>query len=188
MAKKTQRIYQIRVTLNGSKPPIWRELAVPFHIVLGELHEVIQVAMGWEDCHMHQFRKGKEYYVTKVTPWGMPVEIEGEDEEDFTLGEVCPKARSKLLYEYDFGDGWAHTIEAQKRIEPEPGVKYPVCLGGEKACPPEDCGGMWGYSEMLDVLADPDADDPNDMREWIGDEFDPDAFDLDAVNAILATW
>lgn len=196
MAKKSS-IYQVRVTLNGSKPPIWRKLAVPSGIVLSELHEVIQVAMGWTDSHLHQFilpgkaagrRQGARYFVTKVTPWGDPTEMDGEDENTFTLGELCPKVKSKLIYEYDFGDGWEHTIEVQKIVEPEPGAGYPVCLGGKKACPPEDCGGIWGYYSLLKTIADPDADDHEDMVEWLGDEFDPDAFDFEKVNAILAKW
>ena len=217
MAKKKQ-VYVIRVTLNGSKPPIWRKLAVPSNIVLGELHEVIQIAMGWTNSHLHQFRlrdkglkpsphemarrfqqdewaeeflgrmRGERCFVTKVTPWGEPTDMEGEDEEDFTLGQLCPKVKSKLIYEYDFGDGWEHTIEVQKIIEPEPGVEYPVCLVGKKACPPEDCGGIWGYYELLETISDPDADDHEDMVEWLGGDFDPDAFDLAEVNAILADW
>ena len=179
-------IYQIRITLKGSKPPIWRKLAVASDIVLADLHEVIQIAMGWTNSHLHQFKKGHEYFVTKVTPWGEPTDMEGEDEEAVTLGEVCPRVRSKLIYEYDFGDGWEHTIEVKKIIEPEPGVEYPVCLGGKKACPPEDCGGIWGYYQLLETIADPKADDHDNMLEWLGGAFDPDAFDLDEVNAILA--
>ncbi len=214
MAMK-QRIHIIRVTLNGSKPPIWRKLTVPSDIVLGELHEVIQIAMGWTNSHLHRFDQrvkiskderirlwqkdswtprewarlhGGRKFVTKVTPWGEPTEMEGEDEEAVTLGEVCPKVKNSLIYEYDFGDGWEHAIEVQKIIEPEPGVQYPVCLGGKKACPPEDCGGICGYYELLETISDPEADDHDDMLEWLGGDFDPDAFNLDEVNATLAEW
>jgi len=216
-AKKKQ-VYVIRMTLNGSKPTIWRKLAVPSDIPLGELHEVIQIAMGWTDSHLHQFvlqdkglkpspqeiarrirqddfdgafmdrMGGRRVFVTTVTPWGEPGEMEGEDEDAVTLAEVCPKAKSKLIYEYDFGDGWEHTIEVQKILEPESGVEYPVCLGGKKACPPEDCGGIWGYYELLDAIADPKHDRHDELREWLGGEFDPDAFDLEEVNAVLAQW
>ncbi len=197
MMAKNRQAYVIRVTLNGSKPPIWRKLAVPSDITLGELHEVIQIVMGWTNGHLHHFilpgkaagrMRGERYFVTKVTPWGDPTEMEGEDEEAITLGELCPKVKSKLIYEYDFGDGWEHTIEVQKIFEPESGVEYPVCLCGKKACPPEDCGGVWGYYELLDTIADPDSDDHEDMVEWLGEKFDPDAFDLEEVNAVLAEW
>ena len=182
------RVLQLRITLNGSKPPIWRKLAVPSDILLAELHDVVQIAMGWTDSHLHQFKQGNEYFVTKETPWGEPTEMEGEDEEAVTLGEVCPKVKSKLIYEYDFGDGWEHTIEVQKIVEPEPGVEYPVCLGGKKACPPEDCGGVWGYDGLLETISNPKHEDHEDMLEWLGGEFDPDAFDLEEVNTILSEW
>lgn len=218
MTAKKKQVYVIRMTLNGSKPTIWRKLAVPSDITLGELHEVIQIAMGWTDSHLHQFvlqdkglkpspqeiarrirqddfdgafmdrMGGRRVFVTTVTPWGEPGEMEGEDEDAVTLVEVCPKAKSKLIYEYDFGDGWEHTIEVQKILEPESGVEYPVCLGGKKACPPEDCGGIWGYYELLDAIADPKHDRHDELREWLGGEFDPDAFDLEEVNAVLAQW
>ena len=216
MAKK-QSTYEIRITLRGSKPPIWRKLAVPSDITLGQLHEVIQIAMGWTDSHLHHFilrdkslkptsqeiaRRfqrdeldeefldrvgGRRVFVPTTDPFGEPMEdVNGEDEDGVTLGEVCPKAKSKLIYEYDFGDGWEHTVEVQKIVEPEPGVKYPVCLGGKNACPPEDCGGIWGYYEMLEAIADPKHERHEELLEWLGDRFDPDAFDREEVNAALA--
>ncbi len=197
MVAKKQSIYEVRITLRGSKPPIWRRVATPSDITLGQLHEVIQIAMGWTDSHMHQFilpakagggRLGAQYFVTKVTPWGDPTEMEGEDENVVTLAEVCRRVKSKLIYEYDFGDGWEHIIEVQKIVEPAPGVKYPVCLAGKKSCPPEDCGGVWGYYNLLHTVSDPKREDHEEMVEWLGDGFDPDAFNLEAVNAILAKW
>lgn len=217
MAKR-RHIYEVRITLNGSKPPIWRKLAVPSDIILGDLHDVIQITMGWTNSHMHRFRLrdkglkpspqeiaqrvrqddfdeafldrmgGQRVFVTKVTPWGEPTDMEGENEDAVTLDEVCPKVKSKMIYEYDFGDGWEHTIEVQKIVEPEPGVEYPICLAGKKACPPEDCGGIWGYYEFLETIVDPDHEDHEDMLEWLGDDFDADAFDLEEVNAILTEW
>jgi hypothetical protein len=239
-------ILHLRITLKGSKPPIWRRVAVASDITLGQLHEVIQIVMGWTDSHLHHFilrgkglkprlrelpkstgqskreeiilpdgRRGivltnipapnspeatpakpiapiptcrDRYFVTKVTPWGNDTEMEGEDENAVTLGKVCPKVKSKLIYEYDFGDGWEHVIEVQKIVEPETGVEYPVCLAGKKACPPEDCGGVWGYYELLATIADPDHEEHEEMLEWLGEGSDPDAFDLEEVNAMLAEW
>jgi len=208
----------LRITLRDSKPPIWRRVAVPSDITLGQLHEVIQIAMGWMNSHLHQFvlkdkslinrapdviarlseegryddifaaTRGIRVFVTKVTLYGEPTEMEGEDEDAVTLAEVCPKVKSKLIYEYDFGDGWEHTIEVQQIKEPEPGAEYPVCLAGKKACPPEDCGGVYGYYHMLDVVADPDHEEHDDIVEWLGDDFDADAFDIDEVNDMLAQW
>jgi len=211
-------IMNLRVTLNNTKPPIWRRVAVPSDITLGELHEVIQIVMGWMNGHLHQFilrdkklkptpqemaRRfqqdawdedfldrvgGQRFFVMKTTPWGDPTEMEGEDENAVTLGEVCPKVKSKLIYEYDFGDGWVHTIEVQKIVEPEPGVEYPVCLAGKKTCPPEDCGGVWGYYSMLAAVEDPNHEMHEEYTEWLSDDFDPEAFDLDEVNMMLAKW
>lgn len=213
-------IHVLRISLHGSKPPIWRRVAVPSAITLGGLHEVIQIAMGWTDSHLHQFilrdkslkptrdeirrmneadcytdvfinrMRGMRVFVMTSTPFGNPfdLDMEGEDEGGVTLAEVCPAVKSKLIYEYDFGDGWDHRIEVQK-IEPaKDGVTYPVCLAGKKACPPEDCGGVYGYYYLLDVLATPDHEEHADMLEWMGGPFDPDAFDIDDVNAILADW
>lgn len=211
-------IYMLRITLRDSKPPIWRRVAVPSHITLGQLHEVIQIAMGWTNSHLHQFvlrdkslkpgrdeirraieadnwsdelmgrMRGERVFTMLTTPFGDPTEMEGEDEDAVTLAEVCPKVKSKLTYEYDFGDGWEHTIEVQKIEAPKPGVEYPACLAGKLACPPEDCGGIYGYYHMLDVVADPDHEEHEDLVEWLGDDFDHEAFDIDEVNDVLTEW
>ena len=216
--KNMNSIYQIRITLKDTKPPIWRRVAVGSEITLGQLHDVIQIVMGWTDSHLHQFSLrnkalkpspdeiarwvrentmderfldsigGQRFFVPKVTPWGEPTDMEGEDEAAIILGEVCPKVKNKIIYEYDFGDDWEHVVEVQKITEPEPGVEYPVCLAGKKACPSEDCGGVWGYSEMLEAITDSDNDQHEDMLEWVGDGFDPDAFDLEEVNMTLTDW
>ncbi|MFW5798210.1 MAG: plasmid pRiA4b ORF-3 family protein [Planctomycetota bacterium] len=213
-------IHQIRVELKGAKPPIWRKLLVWSDCTLGQLHEIIQIAMGWTDSHLHEFRlrdrshrpgaqeitqrinegnldrlfldlmDGCRTFVSKTPLEDDPFmeEMDGEDEEAVTLGEVCPKVKSKMTYTYDFGDDWDHTITVQKIVDPQPGVEVPVCLGGKKACPPEDCGGLWGYYRLLDGLADPKADGHDEAVEWIGPELDPDAFDLEEINAGLAIW
>ena len=215
---KKPGIYHIRITLKGAQPPIWRRVAVPSDITLGRLHEVIQIVMGWTDSHLHQFvlrdkglkpslqemagrfqqdawddgllgrMRGERHFVPGTDPMGGPMEIDGEDEDAVTLAEVCPKFKNKLAYEYDFGDGWMHTIEVQKIVEPEPDAAYPVCLAGKKACPPEDCGGVWGYYEMLEAVADTNHERHEELLEWLGDGFDPDAFDLTEINAVLARW
>ncbi len=213
-----QSVFCLRVTLSGTRPPIWRRVAVPPNITLGQLHQVIQRVMGWTDSHLHQFvlrdkalkpsreemarqfrqntwddafffrMRGERMFVPKTTPFGDDTEMEGEDEDAVTLAEVCPKAKSKVRYDYDFGDGWEHTVEVQKITEPEPGAEYPVCLAGKNACPPDDCGGVWGYYEMLHALEDPSHESHDDYVEWLGEGFDPRAFDLEGVNATLAAW
>ena len=210
-------IYQIKIVLRDSKPPIYRQVLVPADFTLGQLHEVIQIVMGWTDSHLHQFMlkdkalkrgpdviaqlakagrfdeiftasRGIRTFTAMTTPFGDPVEMEGEDENAVTLAEVCPKVKSKLTYEYDFGDGWDHTIEVQKILDAKPDEEYPQCLGGKLACPLEDCGGIWGYYHLLEVVADPKHEEYEDMVEWMGGDFDPQAFDLEEANAVLAEW
>lgn len=211
-------IHYLRITLRDSKPAIWRRVAVPSEFTLGQLHEVVQIAMGWTDSHLHQFMlkdknlidrdpgliarlsdegrwddifaatRGMRVFVSTTTPFGEPTEMEGEDEDAVTLGEVCPKVKSKLTYEYDFGDGWDHTIEVQKIETPRPGVEYPACLAGKRACPPEDCGGVYGYAHMLEVAGDPEHEEYDDVIDWLDEGFDPEAFDIDEVNDMLAEW
>ncbi len=191
------KIHQIRISLNDITPPIWRRVLVPSDITLGRLHILIQIVMGWDDDHMHQFTLGvasrgsrsrRRMFVQMTTPWGDPTGMDGEDEDAVTLGEVCRRAKSKLTYEYDFGDGWRHTIEVQKITDPDPEVGYPICQAGKRACPPEDCGGPWGYGDLLSAMANPGSEEHADLLDWLGDEFDPEVFDLEEVNAILAKW
>ena len=130
--------------------------------------------------------RGRKLFVPQTAPDGTSFDMEGRDEDAALLAEVCPNASTKLVYEYDFGDGWNHEIKVKRAGLPEAGVKYPICLGGERACPPEDCGGIWGYYSMLEAIADPDNEEHEDMIDWLGDDFDSDAFDLDKINARLS--
>jgi hypothetical protein len=181
---KSETIYQFKVTLNESDPPIWRPIQVP-DCTLGELHDVLQVVMGWEDCHLHQFVvRGESYGPLDLEDalWDM----EKHDEEEMSLSKIVKMGRkTRITYEYDFGDSWQHEIVLEKTLEPEPKLKYPRCIEGERACPPEDCGEVWGYAEFLEAIADPKHKSHEEMLEWIGGEFDPEKFDLDAVNREL---
>ncbi|MGA2705859.1 MAG: plasmid pRiA4b ORF-3 family protein [Isosphaeraceae bacterium] len=183
---KSGAIYQFKVTLKESDPPIWRRIQVP-DCTLGELHEVLQVVMGWEDCHLHQFIVRGEYY-GPLDPEDREWHMEKGDEEGIPISQVAKTGRKvRFIYEYDFGDSWQHEIALEKRLEPEPKVKYPRCLEGARACPPEDCGGAWGYADFLEAMADPKHENHRDMKEWIGGKFDPEKFDLNAVNRELRT-
>jgi len=158
---------------------------VPATFSLAELHDVIQAAMGWQDCHLHQFLVGRIYY-SGLAPDGSDVgwDDEMEDERKVTLGDLVSRKGQKFMYEYDMGDGWEHSILVEKQLEAEEGVRYPVCVTGKRACPPEDCGGVWGYEALLESLADAEHPDHEDMVEWAG-QIDPEAFDLDVVNERL---
>jgi len=189
-AKPTAKsIYQLKITLRGSKPPIWRRVQTVGGVSLAELHDIIQVAMGWDDDHLHQFEiGGRAYGVPEDDMFGMGFDI--KDESRTRLYKVAPTEGSKFDYQYDFGDDWEHAILVEKILPPEPDAQYPRCLTGRRACPPEDCGGIWGYYQLLETLENPDASDYADIREWVGADFDPEAFSVDGVNeefAMLST-
>jgi hypothetical protein len=171
-------IYQLKVTLKDSKPSIWRRVLVPGDISLSKLHQILQIAMGWEDSHLHQFIVGGAYY-------GEPdpdFRDEMKSERRVKLNQVAPHEKDRFTYEYDFGDSWEHQIVVEKILSPEPGARYPVCVAGKRACPPEDCGGVWGYESLLEAIADPNNPEHEEMLEWVGEDFDPEAFDPEQIN------
>lgn len=170
---------QLKITLKYLQPPIWRRLVVPDNITLGELHWAIQLSMGWTNSHLHAFRLGKVEYGMADMDEGMgPPTV---DEDSVSLCGLIKRKGQRFSYEYDFGDGWLHEVLVEKvepASEPHPRV---VCLAGKRACPPEDCGGVPGYAEVLRVLKKADNEDDRSFREWVG-EYDPELFDLDGVN------
>lgn len=174
-------VLQLKVSLVGaSKPPVWRRLLVPATVHLDRLHGVIQAAMGWDDYHLHAFTAGGVDY-------GPPdAELDFRDEGSTPLKKVIGDVGQRMRYTYDFGDNWEHDIVVEKVLAAEPGRRYPVCLAGKGRCPPEDCGGVWGYAELRETLADPGHDEHQDMLEWLGletaAEFDPEAFDCEDVS------
>lgn len=183
-AADLKNIYQIKVTLRGSRPPIWRRIAVAGDTTLAKLHMILQVVMGWEDSHLHQFIVGKTYY-SEPDPDGAAIGFVTKNEKKVKLAQLGLKEKSKFIYEYDFGDSWEHDLLVEKIMPPEEGKQYPVCLKGKRACPPEDCGGVWGYAGLLEILADPKHPEYEDMMEWMEEDFDPEAFNLEGVNAYL---
>jgi hypothetical protein len=174
-------IYQVKVTLRGSKPPIWRRILVASDTRLGKLHRILQVVMGWTDSHLHQFMVGH-------TAYGVPdpdFDLDVRSERTVPLSRVLQAPKDKIIYEYDFGDSWEHELLLEKVLAPDPAIRYPICVTGKRACPPEDCGGIWGYAELLEALASPNHPEHASMRDWVGDDFEPEAFDLEAVNSML---
>ncbi|MDQ3630811.1 MAG: plasmid pRiA4b ORF-3 family protein [Actinomycetota bacterium] len=180
----TDAVLQLKIGLIGvAKPPVWRRVLVPAQMRLDRFHEVVQVAMGWVGGHMHVFSAGGVEY-------GFPdPELGHRDERKTTLDRVLVRAGDRMRYTYDFGDDWEHEILVEKVHVAEPGRTYPACVDGRSRCPPEDCGGPWGYADLRAVLADPGHDEHAEMLEWLGivraSEFDPGAFDLAEVNAAL---
>ncbi|MEZ0094646.1 plasmid pRiA4b ORF-3 family protein [Streptacidiphilus sp. EB129] len=176
-------VHTIKVTLHGSQPPIWRRLQVPSTTDLLQVHRLIQAAFGWEGYHMWAFEAGRERYGVADGDLGI------RSAEAKRLGDVAPIVGSRLGYTYDFGDDWEHDILVEAVDAAEPGTAYPRCLTGRRACPPEDCGGVWGYAYLIEVLADPAHEEHEDRLEWLGldsaDQFDPASFDLAEINQIL---
>jgi hypothetical protein len=178
--------YQLKVSLLYSEPLIWRRVQVPGNLTLAKLHDVIQLCMGWTDTHLHQFMIGRNFYgpVDMDDEWS---EIKALDETKFRLCDLEADMRKRCMYEYDSGDGWQHEIEIEKVVGPdEKPSNYPVLLGGARACPPEDIGGIPGYEDFLATMSDPESKEYEDMRDWYGsDTFDPDFFEMAEINKIL---
>lgn len=187
MATTRRRTYQLRVALSGAKPPIWRRFLVSPTMPLSELHEVLQVVMGWENSHLHMFRKGERRYVVPH-PFDDDFGTLGLDARKVRIGQLLRKPKDWIAYLYDFGDSWRHRVTLQKILPFDPSVRLPSCISGKRSCPPEDSGGLWGYYEMLHALDDPGHERHEDMVDWIG-SFDPDEFSLADVNIQLrARW
>lgn len=185
---RTVAVHRIKVTLRGSRPPIWRRLEVPAHITLARMHDVIQIAFGWDGYHMWVFEDPADRY----GGYGVADrELEIRSADAKRLDQVTPHAGDRLRYTYDFGDGWEHDILVEAVTGPEPGVAYPRCLTGRRACPPEDCGGIWGYQELIEILGDPSHEEHDERLEWLGlgsaGDFDPAAFDAAEMNQDLAS-
>ncbi len=181
--KNPKQIYQIKVTLKDSHPPIWRRIQVPGNITLEKLHDILQIIMGWEDYHLHQFIIDDDYY-------GNPVDDETGmypimSEKRYKLSQLIPEEGYRFTYEYDFGDSWEHLLLVEKILLPEPGVVYPRCIKGKRACPPEDVGGVWGYEDFLETIKSPAHPEHDEMLDWVGGEFDSEAFDIDEINSEL---
>ena len=174
MSEKTQNIYQFKITLKGTKPKIWRQIQIPGNYNFYDFHIAIQEAMGWLDCHLHQFgminpRYGEMEYIGEST------------ESKAIISKYFSLSNKKASYEYDFGDSWEHTISLEKILPAEKGSEYPKCLTGERACPPEDCGGVWGYEGLLEAIKNPGDSEYQDMLEWIDEDFKPEFFNPKSV-------
>jgi len=178
-------VLHLRIVLKNCEPKIHRELLVRADITFGELHAHLQAVMGWENAHLHEFKVG-------ATRIGMEPEDDffaDEEllmEDDVRLFELLPQCKGSFTYWYDFGDDWFHDIKVTV-LPPvkSQGLVLPCCIAGSGACPPEDCGGPWGYAEMLESLRTGNAQRKKEIRSWLGKAFDPEKFDLEKVNRAL---
>jgi hypothetical protein len=176
------QIYQLKVTLKAIRPPIWRRFQVPGNITLARLHRILQEVMGWTDTHLHEFTLHGIRYGIPDSAFDDPFDRGANDERRSRLAEVCPNAGKSFSYMYDFGNGWNHQIRIEKILDPVPGIRYPLVLAGKRACPPEDCGGPWGYADFLEAIHDPGHERHQELLDWIGGKFDPEEFDLELIN------
>ncbi|MEE9441263.1 MAG: plasmid pRiA4b ORF-3 family protein [candidate division Zixibacteria bacterium] len=179
----SDKIYQIKISLLDIKPLIWRRVAVSGNVTLAKLHKIIQTVMGWENYHLHEFRyKGVVYAV----PDPEFDNVDVVDDRKAKLSRMIKEPKQQFSYTYDFGDGWGHRLLVEKISDPEPEITYPICMGGERACPPEDCGGTYGYENFLEAIGDLGHEEHETMLEWIGGEFDANEFSVEETNEILA--
>jgi Plasmid pRiA4b ORF-3-like protein len=172
-------IIELEIALRGYKPKISRRVLVRKNSTFHELHYVIQFAMGWTNSHLYQFKVGRSQYI------GLPHPDDYEemvDSRKLKISSLLSEPKNKVVYEYDFGDSWEHDVVVKKMHAAKPGEKYPVLIAGKLACPPEDCGGVWGYADLLETLKNPKSEDYEDMLDWVGGEWDPEAFDAEEIN------
>ncbi|BBW97810.1 plasmid pRiA4b ORF-3 family protein [Geobacillus sp. FSL W8-0032] len=191
--RRSKTAYQLKISLSGFRPPIWRRVLVPGHATFDQLHLVIQEAMGWEQAHLYEFQFG-EIVIGIPDDWGLHGFAKTlEDARRTTLEQWLTEEKQKFVYIYDFGDYWRHNITVEKIETLSKPLERATCLKGKRACPPEDCGGVYGYLELLESAANKDSlTDPEliERLEWLsdmkGDDFDPDAFDVEEANKRLA--
>ncbi|TKB77755.1 MAG: plasmid pRiA4b ORF-3 family protein [Nitrospira sp.] len=173
---------QFKITLTGTRPPIWRRVLVPEGLSLSELHDVLQEVMGWTDSHLHHFQwRGKRFGVPDPElDWDQVI-----DEDMVTLKKLGLSVKARLKYLYDFGDGWEHVLTVEQVLAAGE-RQTPVCLKGARSCPPEDCGVVWGYANLLNILQDPTHKEYAEWKAWLPEDFDPERFDLAEVNRALS--
>ncbi len=182
MSKKINEVFQFKITLTSSDPSIWRRILVPSNYSFWDLHVAIQDSMGWLDYHLHSFS-----IIDPITNGKVEIGIPDKEYDAFDrkvladhkvkISKYFNENNRNARYEYDFGDSWVHTIKFEKIVQAADGEKYPKCIDGQMACPPEDCGGIGGYYDLLSVLSNPKNEEYNEMIEWLGGEYDPEKFD-----------
>jgi hypothetical protein len=187
MPKRAKRVptfvFRLHLELEDVAPVVWRKLLVPANITLADLHAAVNEAMGWTNSHLHQFVHGTR----RFGDFSMPDAGDDpglEDERKVCLDELVGVGED-LGYDYDYGDGWSHRVRVEKKLELDPRLQYPLCVGGARACPPEDCGGPPGYDRLLELLEDDEAPEHDDTVTWVGGHFDPKGFDVNRTNVAL---
>ena len=180
-----KNVYQFKITMKEIKPAIWRRIQVPENYTFWDLHVAIQDSMGWTDSHLHAFKiinpeieESEEIGIPDDSEFAEFPMLAGWEEN---IADWFSEENNKANYNYDFGDDWNHYVVLEKILPKEEGVKYPICLDGKRACPPEDCGGVWGYENLLEIIKNPDHEEYEEMMEWLGGGFDPEHFEAGKV-------
>ena len=177
MAPRATRVFQFKVVLKHTKPPVWRRILVPKEYSFWDLHVAIQDAMGWLDCHLHEFEmfNPRKESVDRI---GLPGDDPWDDMEirpgwEVGIAGLFSSTNPTATYTYDFGDNWEHSIVLEKTVPRDPEGQYPCCIGGRRACPPEDCGGPWGFHRFLEAVANPKHKEHKESLAWVGGSYDP---------------
>ncbi|WP_420446281.1 plasmid pRiA4b ORF-3 family protein [Candidatus Poriferisodalis sp.] len=170
-------VHTLKISLKSVKPRVWRRIEVPSNIALHNLAGLLVRGMGWEGYHLHSFEIDGVTYQRPGPFDDSPFGRQSRDESKYRLGTVLGEVGAKMRWDYDFGDGWEHDILVEAIVPAEAGVTYPRCVAGRRACPPEDCGGWWGYANLLEAIADKQHPDHQELTEWLGHGFNPVHFD-----------
>jgi hypothetical protein len=179
-------VYQFKITLKGIRPPIWRRFQVKDGLSFAQLHQVIQYVMGWENCHLYAFQVGR-LSIEPSDADGSGFD-EGLDVKREMVKEHITQEKQKVFYTYDFGDDWEHELVLEEILEPAEKGVYPICLTGKRNCPPEDSGGIFGMQDMEEILKNPDHPAYEETMEWMGEDYDPEEFDLARINKVLESY
>lgn len=177
-------IYQLKISLKGARPAIWRRLLIASSDNLEDVHIALQIVMGWTNSHLHEFVCGRDRY--GVPDKEFPSEV--RDETGYRLHQLLKQEKDRMIYAYDFGDGWDHDVLLDKILPYEPGAVLPVCPEGSRACPPEDVGGIPGFEMFLEAISDSSHPEYEGMLEWVGGDFNPEHFDLAQTNDLLREY
>lgn len=179
-------INKLKITLQDTRPLIWRRILVWEDVLLSDLHNIIQTTMGWTNSHLHHFIKDDTFYTVKMADDDFWDDLNNVDYEGIRLNEILRFVRNTIIYEYDFGDGWMHEILLEKFVKEDKNVRYPVCIAGKYKCPPEDVGGTGGYMDLKRIIKNPNHKEYEGYIKWLGGKYDYREFDINKVNKNLA--
>jgi hypothetical protein len=181
---RAKTVHTVKVTLRRVKPPVWRRVVIPSEMRLDRVSDVLEAAMGWLGGHLHAFTAAGVDYVDDLDDVSESSAFRpAVSERKATLAVVLPNVGDRMRWDYDFGDGWEHDVVCEAIGARVPRVAYPAVIGGRRACPPEDCGGPYGYAQLIEALTDPTHEDHAHLNEWLGRPLEPDIFDLAAHDA-----